>query len=121
VLAEAAPLPTENGVGGDDHEGLPPPGPDPGQPDPEETIRHAKLRPGRRSLVHGELVAQREVLQGKLAVAAAEEREESEQVEEEGNHRAEIVSGSELKDPRPAPCQRGSRRNPAGGVLPQAR
>jgi hypothetical protein len=32
------------------------------------------------------LVAQGEVLQGELAVAAAEEREESKQVEQEGDH-----------------------------------
>ena len=73
---------------GNDHEGLPPPGPDPGQPDPEETISRAKLGPGGRSLVHGELVAQGEVLQGELTVAATEEREESKHVEQEGDHRA---------------------------------
>jgi len=93
VLAEAAPLPTQDGVGGNDHEGPPPPGPDPGQPDPEEAIRAAQPRPGRRSRVHGELVVQGEVLQGEMAVAAAEEREESKQVEQEGDHRAGIVSG----------------------------
>jgi len=43
VLAEAAPLPAQDGVGGDDHEGLPPPGPDSSQPDPEEAIRRAQL------------------------------------------------------------------------------
>src|SRR6058998_133142 len=39
VLAEAAPLPAQDGVGGHDHERLPPPGPDPGQPGPEEAVR----------------------------------------------------------------------------------
>jgi hypothetical protein len=78
--------------------GLPPPGPDPGEPDPEETIRRAKLGPGRRSLVHGELLVQGEVLQGELAVAAADEREESKEVEQEGDHRAGILSGSEPTD-----------------------
>ena len=34
---------------------------------------------------------QGEVLQGELAVATAEEREESQQVEQEGDHRAEIL------------------------------
>jgi hypothetical protein len=72
-----------------------PPGPDPGQPDPEEAISPAKLGPGRRSLVHGELLAQGELLQGELAVAAADEREESKQVEQECDHRAGILSGSE--------------------------
>src|SRR2546425_10585970 len=83
---------------GNDHEGLPPPGPDPGQPDPEETISRAKLGPGRRSLVHGELVAQGEVLQGELTVAATEEGEESKHVQQEGDHRARILSGSEPTD-----------------------
>ena len=98
VLAEAAPLPPQDGVGGHDHEGLPPPGPDSGQPDPEEAISRAQSGPGRRSLVHGELLAQGEVLEGELAVAAAEEREEAKQVEQEGDHRAGIVSGSEPTD-----------------------
>jgi hypothetical protein len=39
-----------------------------------------------------------EVLQGELAVAAAEEREESKQVEQEGNHRAGIFPRSEATD-----------------------
>jgi len=41
VLAEAAPLPPQDGVGSHDHERLSPPGPDPGQPDPEKTISSA--------------------------------------------------------------------------------
>ena len=87
VLAEAAPLPAQDGVWGHDHEGLPPSGPDPGQPDPEEAISPAELGPARRSLVHGELLAQGEVLQGELPVATTEEREELKQVEQEGDHR----------------------------------
>jgi hypothetical protein len=70
VRAEPAPVPPQDGVGGDDHEGLPPPGPDSGQPDPEEPIRGAEFRPGHHSPVYGELLAQGEVLQGELAVAA---------------------------------------------------
>ena len=31
-------LPPEDSIGGHDHEGLPPAGPDPGQPDPKEPI-----------------------------------------------------------------------------------
>ena len=41
VSAEASPLPPQDGVGGNDHEGLPPPGPDPGQPDPDRMKRLA--------------------------------------------------------------------------------
>src|SRR5262249_17156320 len=51
-----------------------------------------------RSLVHRELVAQGEVLQGDLAVAAAEEGKESQQVEHEGDHQTRIVVRSELID-----------------------
>ena len=83
---------------GHDHERLPPPGPDPGQPDPQEAIGRAQPRPGRRSLVHGELVAQGEVLEGELTMAAAEEGEEPKQVEHEGDHRAETVAASEPTD-----------------------
>lgn len=86
MLAEAAPLPPQNGGRGYDDEGLPPPGPDPGQPDPEQAIRRAKLGAGRRPPVHGELVAQGQILEGELAMAAAEEREESKQEEQEGSH-----------------------------------
>jgi len=74
VLAEAAPLPPQEGVGGDDHEGLPPPGPDSSQPDPEEAIRRAQLGSGRRSFVHSQLLPQGQVLDRELAVAAEEER-----------------------------------------------
>src|SRR5213593_4390162 len=98
VLAEAAPLPPQNGRRGYDHEGLPPPGPDPSQPDPEDAIRRAKLGPRLRPPVHGELVAQGQVLEGELAMAAAEEREKSKQVEQEDDHRAEILSGSAPTD-----------------------
>jgi putative ABC transport system substrate-binding protein len=45
-----------------------------------------------------ELLAQGEVLESKLAVAAAEEREESKQVQQRSDHGAAIVSGSEPKD-----------------------
>jgi hypothetical protein len=58
-----------------------PAGPDSGKADPEQTIRRAKLWPGRRSLVDGELLAQGHVLEGELAAASDEEREEPEQVE----------------------------------------
>jgi hypothetical protein len=45
--------------------------PDPGQPDPHQAIRRAQPGPADRSLVHGDLVTQGEVLEGKVAVAAA--------------------------------------------------
>jgi len=41
VLAEATPLPPQDGVRSHDHEGLSPPGPDCGEPDPEEAISSA--------------------------------------------------------------------------------
>ena len=86
VFAEAAPLPSQDGVGSHDHERLSPPDPDPGQPDPEKTIRRAKPGPGRRPLVHGELLTQGKVLDRKLTVTAAEEREQAKQVEQESDH-----------------------------------
>ena len=56
------------------------------------------LRPGHRLLVDGELVAQGQVLQGDMAVSAAEEGKQSKQAEQEGDHRAEIFSGSAPPD-----------------------
>jgi steroid delta-isomerase-like uncharacterized protein len=49
-------------------------------------------------------LAQGQVLDGELAMAADEEGEEPKQVEEEGDHRAGIVSGSELTD-QPLACR----------------
>jgi hypothetical protein len=96
VLTEATVLPPQDRVGRHDDQSLPPAGPDSGQPNPQEAICPAQPGPGYRSLVHGELVTQGEVLEGEVAVAPAEEREESQQVEQEGNHQAQILSGSEL-------------------------
>src|SRR5882762_8899559 len=98
VPAKAASLPAQHSGGSHDDEGLPPGGPHSGQPDPKEPIAPLKLRPVRRPLVDGQLLPQGEVLQGELAVAAAQEREESEQVEQEGDHRARIFSVSEQTD-----------------------
>jgi hypothetical protein len=98
VLAEASPLPPQYGVGGDDHEGPSPPDPDSGQPDPEEAIHRAQLGSVGRSLVHGELLTQGEVLEGELAMVAEEEGEDTKQVEEGIDHRAEILAGSAPTD-----------------------
>jgi hypothetical protein len=86
VLAEASALPSQHGVGRHDNESLPPAGPDSGQPDPQQAIGRAQPRPGRYSLVDGELLAQGQVLEGELTMAADEEREEPKQVEHEGDH-----------------------------------
>jgi len=98
VTAKAVSLPAQHGGGSHDDEGLPPSGPHSGQPDPKEPIALLKLRPVRRPLVDGQLLPQGEVLEGELAVAAAQEREESEQMEQEDDHRARIFSGSEQTD-----------------------
>jgi len=81
VRAKAPALPPQDGVGSDDHEGLLPPGPDSGQPDPEKAITSAERRPGHRSFVDGELLTQNQILEGQLAVAAKEEGEKPKQVE----------------------------------------
>ena len=81
VLAEAAALPPQDSVRSHDHEGLLPPGPDSGQPDPEKAITSAERRPGHRSFVHIELLTQGQILKGQLAVAAKEEGKKPKQVE----------------------------------------
>src|SRR5881296_1518893 len=65
---------------------------------PKEAVAPAHLRPSHRSLVDGELVAQGQVLQGDMAVSAAEEGKQSKQAEQEGDHRAGIFSGSAQPD-----------------------
>jgi hypothetical protein len=74
VLAEASALPSQDGVGRDDDQRS-------GQPDPEQAVGRAQLRPERHSLVDGELLAQGQVLEGELAMVADEEGEEPQQVE----------------------------------------
>jgi hypothetical protein len=65
---------------------------------PKEPVAAAQPRPGHRPPVHGERLAQGEVLEGELAVAAAEEREEAEPVQPRGDHETAILSGSEPRD-----------------------
>jgi hypothetical protein len=81
VLTKTSPLPPQDSVGSDDHEGLLPPGPGSGQSDPEKAITSAERRPGHRSFVHGELLTQGQILEGQLAVAAQEEEEKPKQME----------------------------------------
>jgi hypothetical protein len=90
VFAEAAALPPEDGIGGHDDQRLPPAGPDSGQAGPEQAVGRAELWPRSRSLVHGELLAQGQVLESELAVAADEEGEEPEDVEYESDHESRL-------------------------------
>ena len=57
-----------------------------GQAGPEQAVSRAQLWAGQRSLVDGELLAQGQVLERELAMAAEEEGEEPEQVKYEGDH-----------------------------------
>ncbi|HZA52550.1 MAG TPA: hypothetical protein VE549_17520, partial [Myxococcaceae bacterium] len=70
-----------DGSGCHDNQCLPPPGPNPGQGGPEQTVSRTELWAGRRSLVDGELLAQGQVLEGELTAAADEEGEEPEHEE----------------------------------------
>jgi hypothetical protein len=88
VAAKAAALPAQHGRRSDDDEGLSPGGPHLGQPGPQEAIAPSKSRPIRRSLVDGQLLPQGEVLEGELPVAAAQEREEPDKMEQKSDHRA---------------------------------
>jgi hypothetical protein len=90
VLAEAAALPPQDRVGRHNDESLSPAGPDFGQRDPQQAISRAQLRPGHRSLVHGKLLAEGEVLEGELTMAAEEEWEDP----KHGDHRDGIVAES---------------------------
>jgi hypothetical protein len=85
VLAEAATLPPEEVPGVTITRAVPAHTLD-RQTQKSRSLR--QFRPGHRSLIHGELVAQGEVLQGGPTMAAAEEREETKQVEQEGDHQA---------------------------------
>jgi hypothetical protein len=98
VVAEAVPLPSQEGVRRHDHEGLPSPGPGPGERGPEETIRSAQARPWHCSLIDDELLAQGQVFEGELSMAATEERQKPKHVEYQGDHRAGIAVGSTPRD-----------------------
>jgi hypothetical protein len=110
VLPEPASLPTHDRIRSHEHERLSPPGPDPGEPNPEQAVRCAQPGPAHGSLVHGDLVIQGEVLEGELAVAAAEKGEDPKQAQKESDHRAWIVAGSQPTDQpftgRPRFCRR---------------
>ena len=70
ILAEAAALPAQDGVGRDDDQRLPPAAPHFGQAGPKQPVRRTELWAGRRSLVDGELLAQGQVFEGELTAAA---------------------------------------------------
>ena len=86
VLAEASTLPSEHGIRRNDNQRLPPAGPDPGQAGLEQTIRWAEPRPGQPPLVDGELLAEGQILERELAMAADEEREKPQDVKYESDH-----------------------------------
>src|ERR671918_1189066 len=67
VLAEAAALPAQDGVGRDDDQRLPPTGPDSGQAGPKQAVGLAEPRPRSRSFVDGGLLAEGQVLESGLA------------------------------------------------------
>ena len=114
VAAKAASLPAQHSGGSHDDEGLPPGGPHSGQPDPKEPIAPLELRPVHPPLVDGQLLPQSKVLEGELAVAAEQERDESEQMDQEDDHRARIFSGSEQTDQPLAHRTEFWRRTPMG-------
>ena len=57
VLPETPPLPGDDGLGLDEHEDVTPTGPDPGQPDPEESVCRRQAGRSSAALVHSQLVA----------------------------------------------------------------
>jgi len=80
VIAEPPALPGDDGSRLHDHEGLPPPGPEAGEPGPEEAVGGPESRPPHRSLADGQLMAEREDLKlhrGAGTDGSAEERKES--------------------------------------------
>ena len=91
VLAEAVALPAQDSVGRDDDQSLSPSGPDSGQPDPQQAIRRPELRAAYRSLVNGELLAQGEILERDVSVAADKEGKEPEQVKHERDHKSRLL------------------------------
>jgi hypothetical protein len=58
ILPEPPLLPQEDRTGLHEGEGVLPPGPQAGEPSPEEPIHRLEARPGDRSLVDGELMAE---------------------------------------------------------------
>ena len=79
MIAKPSALPGEDGSRLDDHEGLSPPGPEPGEPGPEEAVSGPESRSPHRSLADGELVPEGEdfeLQRSSGAKADAEEREE---------------------------------------------
>jgi hypothetical protein len=63
VHAEASPVPTDHGLGSDNHENLLPSGPEPASQHPEEFVQGAKLGFGMPTLQYRELLSKRQILQ----------------------------------------------------------
>ena len=96
VLAETAPLPPQDGVGSHDHQGLFPPGPDSGQPDPERGDQSCVVAVASLFACRRRAGGARRDSRERAGGGRSTRREESKQVEQEDDHRARIVSGSKL-------------------------
>jgi len=101
--------------GGHGDEGMPPPGPDLGERGPEETSGSVQGRSRRGALVDGGLLAEGQVFEGELAMAAEEKGEQPQHVKQEGDPErptlwgrtvvfpAALVSGHDCHLPRTYP------------------
>jgi hypothetical protein len=92
VVGESTALPSQDGVGTHEHEGVAPSTPELREGAPEEAIGRPESRPLDSALVHRELLAQGNVLKRQVSVATAEEREEPQEVQECGGHETVIVA-----------------------------
>jgi hypothetical protein len=94
VFRESTALPAQDGVRGHDHQRVPPSAPELGEADPEQAVSTTEPGPLHCSLIHRELLAQSDVLKCQLPVAAAQEREKPQDVQERSNHGTVILAES---------------------------
>jgi hypothetical protein len=72
---------------------VPPAGPHFGQREPEEAIGRPELGSADRSPIDRKLLAEGEVLESEVMMAAEEEGQDAKEVEQQSDHRARIVAG----------------------------
>jgi hypothetical protein len=87
VLAELPATPRDHGPWLDEHERLPPAGPDSRQPGPQDPVAGAKSRPLGRALVDGELMPQGHDLELHRESGSEEATKERRESEKQGWHR----------------------------------
>ena len=96
-------MPSHHGVGPDEHERRAPAPPRLCQDDPKQPVARPERRPGAPAFEGVELLAEREVLEDQFAMAAAGQRQRTNENKDDFQH-ASILAAYEERSNRPRPA-----------------